>query len=197
MVVGQSRLLLLLPLVAFFLISMLPVGALAVGSIRLSAGGKLLDTEWEPIEQQAYIGLDAVFGGADWPLLLNTHVSGSKHQGEDGVQFGEPVELQGSTMEFGVGVNKTWLTGPFHPYLEAGLLVSRVELRIKRASGQELSDVGLGPGLWVGGGGYWRIGSHVEAGAQVRASIAEGDSEGLAPDSGGGAHLALTLGYGW
>lgn len=164
----------------------------SAGSINVFLGQKFLDEDdWEPIEDQTELGIDAAFGGSDWPVWINVGLFGSND--EDDLSVDE--EIEGSTTEFCVGINKTWTGRQFHPYIAGGIAFVSTEVELRDDAGS-VQDDDAAIGLYLGGGGYWRLGSSFNLGGMLRFTMADVDVFGE-EFSGGGAHLGLTLGWGW
>jgi hypothetical protein len=173
---------------------LLPATAHAsAGAVHVFVGQKFLDEdEWEPIEEQVELGIDAAFGGDDWPVWINLGLFGSNEEEE----ISAVEEVEGTTTEFYVGVNKTWTGRRFHPYVAGGLAFVNTEVEFRDDVGS-VQDEDSAVGLYLGGGGYWRLGSSFNLGAMIRFSMADADVFGDDFEDGGGTHLGLTVGFGW
>lgn len=160
------------------------------GAVNVFVGQKFLgEDEWEPVEHQLEVGIDAAMGGDDWPIWINFGILASN--GDD--ELGNGDEIEGSTMELYAGVNKTWTRHQFRPFVSGGFAYvnSDVEVRDDVDGDVLFEDDDSGPGLYAQGGGYWRIGSSFNLGGMLRYSVFSDDFEG------GGVHLGIILGYGW
>ena len=163
------------------------------GSANFILGGKFLDgDDWEPIDDQFEVGVDIAFGGSDWPIWIN--VAGLVSGGEGDL----PIEqvMEGSTSELALGINKTWTRRRFQPYAQGGIAFVTTDVDIREEGSPTQSDHDAAVGLYLGGGGHWRLGSHFQLGGTARLTLAEGDVFGN-EFQGGGFHLGLTLGWGW
>jgi hypothetical protein len=107
-----------------------------------------------------------------------------------------PSRVEGSTTEFTAGINKTWTGGRFRPYVAGGLAFVNVDVEIRDQFGTIDDDHDAAVGLYLQGGGYWRLGSSFNLGGMLRLTMADSDVFG-GEFQGGGVHLGLTLGYGW
>ena len=176
-----------------FTLALLPSGALAsAGAVHVFLGQKFLDEDdWEPIENQFELGIDAALGGDDWPVWINVGLFGSN--AEDDLTVDEEVEA--TTTELTLGINKTWTGQQFHPYVAGGLAFVNTEVEFRDDFGSVEEDDSA-VGLYLQGGGYWRLGSSFNLGGMLRFTAADVDVFGE-DFSGGGVHLGLTLGWGW
>ena len=162
------------------------------GAVHLFVGQKFLDEEdWQPIEDQFELGIDAAFGGDDWPVWLHVGLFGSN--AEDDIGVGE--EIEGTTTELCIGINKTWTTNQFRPHVAGGLAFVNTEVEFRDNFGS-VSEDDSAVGLYLQGGGYWRLGSSFNLGGMLRFTAADVDVFGN-DFSGGGVHLGLTAGWGW
>jgi hypothetical protein len=165
----------------------------SAGAIHFFLGQKFMDEDdWAPVEDQFEIGIDAAFGGNDWPVWINLGLLGSSAQEE----LGGGVEVEGSTAEFTAGINKTWTGGQFRPYVAGGIAFVTVDVETRDESVTIEDGHDAAVGLYLQGGGYWRLGSSFNLGGMLRLTMADGDVFG-GEFQGGGVHLGLTLGYGW
>lgn len=162
------------------------------GYVHLFVGQKFLDEDdWEPIDDQTELGIDASFGGDDWPVWINVGLFGSNAE-ED---LAADEELEGTTTELTVGINKTWTRRQFRPYIAGGLAFVNTEVEFRDDFGT-IEDDDSAVGLYLQGGGHWRLGSSFNLGALIRFTMADTDVFG-GDFEGGGVHLGLTAGFGW
>jgi hypothetical protein len=177
------------------------------GYVNFMIGQKVLDSDdWDPIDKQASIGVEGVFGPAKWPVQLDAYVSrtsGDKAATINGVQG----NLEAETYEFGLGLNKTFGESRVRPYVNAGVVHAKVDVTVSQ-SGTSGSDGASGFGFWGGGGVYYRVGSAFNIGGAVRYSAADVDFDsftttvGSVPISGqtvqaGGLAFGVLLGWSW
>jgi hypothetical protein len=166
----------------------LPAAAHAsTGAIHLFVGQKLLDEDdWQPIDSQIEVGIDASLGGDDWPLWIN--IGFFRANDEEALSAVE--ELEGTTTEFSLGINKTWTRHQFRPFVAGGFSIVNSDIEV-RDPVDVFEDDDSGVGLYAQGGGYWRLGKSLNLGGMLRYSVFSDDFEG------GGLHLGLIVGYGW
>jgi len=171
-------------------ILLLPVVAHAsTGAVHVFVGQKFLgEDEWEPVEHQLEVGIDAAMGGDSWPIWINFGILAASADDE----IGGGDQLEGSTMELYAGINKTWTGNQFHPYVSGGFAFVNSDVEVRDVNDDIVAeDDDSGPGLYVQGGGYWRVGSSLNLGGMLRYSVFGDDFEG------GGVHLGVTIGWGW
>ena len=171
------------------LLLVLPSAAHAsAGAIHIFVGQKFLDEEeWEPIDTQFELGIDAAMGGDDWPLWINFGILSASDEEDLDVD----TELEGTTTEFYLGINKTWTRQQFRPFVAGGLAFVNSDFEVRDPFGVIDEDDDSGTGLYAQGGGYWRLGSSINLGGMLRYSVFSDDLEG------GGLHVGLIVGYGW
>jgi hypothetical protein len=175
-------------LVVLLLAMFLPVAAHAsAGAVHVFVGQKFLDEEdWEPLDSQLEFGIDAVLGGDDWPIWINVGLFGASDEEE----LNALEEVEATTTEFSIGINKTWTRQQFRPFLSGGLAFVNTDFEFRDPDGV-FEDDDSGTGLYAQGGGYWRIGSSLNVGGMLRYSVFSDDFEG------GGLHVGLIAGFGW
>lgn len=166
-----------------------PRAARADGDVNFFLGQKSLNKDdWDPMESQSEFGAEVTFGKKDWPIDIAIDLFSSS---DDVTSLG--VKVEGSTMEFGVGVRKIWKSGNTMPYFGGGLASISGKFKVD-AVGLDESDSSLG--AWFGGGVFWRLGPRFNIGIAARyskATITLFDVDG----EGGGIHYGLILGWGW
>jgi hypothetical protein len=139
------------------------------------------------------------WGATDWPVYIATDIIGTVAQ-EDTLSF-DPflgtfsLTTTGSTFEADFGVRKIWEVGNFRPYLGGGIgvMIGFYQVEFRGFSNDD-SDATLGP--WVGGGAFWRLGSHFNLGLSARWSQGNIDLFGVEVDTGG-LQYGLLLGFGF
>ena len=174
--------------------------ARTIGNVNFSFGGKKMADEWEPVEDQAAFGFGVSWGKRTWPVHIVIDFLASYEDEDIG-----PLEFKGTTGELGLGVQKTWDIGSFHPFLGGGIAAVYAKAKVDTDS-LSLSEDEFGGGLWTKGGLFWRLGSNFNIGMSVRYSAAEVTFDFLDPSSleieeidieAGGLQTALLLGWGW
>lgn len=181
--------------------------AAAPGYVNFMIGQKIFDhDEWDPIDKQTAFGAEGVFGPAKWPVQMDaylSHASKSKDQVISGVQG----NLDATTWEFGFGANKTFGKKKVHPYVNAGVVLAKVDASFSQG-GTSGSDNAKKLGFWGGGGLFYRMGSAFNIGGAARYSAADVDFNaftstiGNVPFSGGsikagGLTFGVLVGWGW
>ncbi|HKY33736.1 MAG TPA: hypothetical protein VJV23_14495 [Candidatus Polarisedimenticolia bacterium] len=177
------------------------------GEINLFGGVKWLDQDvWEPVEKPSELGLELSLGSASWPVLIAIDAFRAEDDADDG-----PFRREVTTTEVAVGVRKIWQKGRARPYLGGGLDAIRAEVETTAPpapepappalfpdaeDGETLSDDDQAIGPWVGGGVFWRLGSHVNLGIAARFSAARVEFQGDEVQAGG-LHAGVLLGFGW
>lgn len=182
-----------LPFLALLLLLGAPPPAQA-GHANLFLGAKALDeNDWAPLDSQTEVGVEASWGGQDWPVLIATDLLGSASS-----ENVLGIDIEGSTGELDLGVRKIWNTGGkrrVHPHLGGG--IAYLSAKFEGASGGvKVSDDDTGVGVWLGGGIFWRLGTRFNLGMSARVSTASVTLYDVDGDAGGG-HFGLILGWGW
>ena len=167
------------------------------GDVNLLLGGKTLEEDdWGGLRRQREGGLQAAFGGRDWPVLLSVEVLGARSRELADAPFVGLTELTVRTQETNLGVRKFWRPSPrVRPFLGAGFSFIRAETTARSSSGT-VSDSGSGGGVWLGGGLLFTLGGAFNVGLEAKASGAEVELGGTEVDAGGG-HLGLVIGWHW
>jgi hypothetical protein len=158
------------------------------GNVNFSLGSKALDQDdWEPVEDQGEFGVSVDFGKKDWPVNIVIALYGS---GDESSYQGYDVE--GTTSEFRVGVQKAWSPSPnMHPFIGGGIALIGAEYKV-----EPVSDDDTGTGLWINGGIFWTLGTAFNLGFELGHSQADVTLFGVDGEAGGG-HAAIILGYHW
>ena len=172
-----------------FLLAFLPSAAHAsVGAVHVFVGQKLLDEDdWNPIDSQFEVGVDASLGDDDWPVWINLGL----FHASDEEELNAVEDVEGTTTEFSLGINKTWTRHQFRPFVAGGLAFVNSDYEIRDDNDVVFEDDDSGTGLYAQGGGYWRVGSSFNIGGMLRYSVFSDDFEG------GGLHVGLIAGFGW
>ncbi len=160
------------------------------GNINAFLGAKALDKDdWEPVEDQAELGVKIDFRQQTWPVNIATDFLYS---------FGEDdslgINVEGETFELNLGVRKIWdQAPPVHPFIGGG--ISMIWARFKGSGfGGSASDDDTGIGFWLDGGVYWTLTENFNLGLELGYSKAEVtlfDIDGEA----GGVHFGALAGY--
>jgi hypothetical protein len=182
--------------------------AAGAGNINLFGGIKSLDeNEWDPLDSQQELGLQASFGAASWPVLIAVDFFHGRDEVDDG-----PLTFTGTSQEVGLGVRKYWTKGRAHPFVGGGAawIDAEVETDAPRTApppgpallpepdpeGGTTSESDSAAGIWVGAGVFWRLGAHVNLGLGARFSSANVEILGDELQAGG-LHAGVLLGFGW
>jgi hypothetical protein len=167
------------------------------GNLNFTVGGKALDEgDWEPVDEQLELGVDVDFRSRSWPISMVIALRGSSAREDDVVVDGIMIESEGSTNELRFGIRKIWEpAASMYPFFGGGLAVIATEFE-RRALGVTEHDDDMGAGLWLGGGIYWILGSHINLGFELGYSQARISFFGQKGEAGG-SHAALLLGYHW
>ncbi len=146
-------------------------------------------SDWQPWDDQAMGGVTVDFGGANWPVHLETGAEGSAKTVS--TYLGD---VTGSVGDVFFGVNKTWSTGRgnVHPYVGGGIASVTAKMETGSVSVDDTSV-----GFYVHGGVFWRLGTRFNIGFDVRALGGTNMSiEGVEFDSNF-TQVGLVLGWGW
>jgi len=164
------------------------------GHVNFTLGQKMFDSDafpdgWDPIDKQSSFGAEAAFGPGAWPVQLAVYLTRSSKEKRaelpDGVGGTVSGQLDATTTEFGIGLNKTLGAKKIHPYLGAGAVYAKTDITL-RETGANFSDDANGFGFWGGAGAFYRIGPSFNLGAGARYSSATVDYD---------AYQGTTIGY--
>lgn len=187
---------LLIPVVWVALISLYPIDSPAAeewtGNANLLLGVKFLDEiDWEPLDEQAEVGIDLDFRKREWPVsLAAAFVYSMDDDDVDG------IDLDGSTAELRLGIRKIWEPDQtIRPFFGGGLVLLRADLD-SEYQGARVSDHDETVGIWLNGGIYWTLNRYLNLGFNLGISTGEVTLFGYDADAGG-FHSALLLGYHW
>jgi len=176
------------------------------GHVNFMIGQKLFDSdEWDPIDKQSSFGVEGAFGPGRWPVQMAAYLS--RASGEEATSYsGTQFNLDATTYEIGIGLNKTFTAGKIYPYVGAGLVHAKVDFTAQQ-SGTSASDEGSGFGGWGGAGLFYRVGSTFNLGAAARYSSVDVDFNAYTSTSGvpipggtidaGGFTFGVLVGWGW
>ncbi len=177
-------------LVSLAVLALISTGAAqAAGNVNFLLGQRELDDDvWgSDFESQPAFGVQADFGGSQWPVLMavGLHLSG---QSED-YGYGD-VTVAVAEISFGAN----WLPlrkGAVRPYLGGGF--ESVGLAIDTPYDDTESDSSLG--YYVNGGIYWRLGDHFNLGLDLR--LLRGTDFDKFGVNANCTQYSLLLGFGW
>ena len=173
--------------------------ALAEGNANFLLGVRQLDEDvWDPLDQQGAFGVTVDFGGAEWPIHLETGFYGSADEEDvfDNFLLLEG-ELSASVAEFFFGVNKTWETsGKTRPFVGGGLATVTTDIELDTPIG-DADDDDSSLGAYVHGGVFWRLGKRFNLGLDAR--ILTGTDLTLFDEDIDADYFqgGLVLGFGW
>jgi hypothetical protein len=144
---------------------------LAEGSANFIIGQRTLPDEdlWNRHEDQPAFGARVSVAGEDWPVFLaiGAHYSYDKTS-ETFFGFGT-VDFSGSVSEVSLGALKEWkMSHGFRPFVEGGIAAVAGHLAAS-GPGFHFSETDTAIGIYGAGGVYWRIGSRLNVGIDVRA----------------------------
>jgi opacity protein-like surface antigen len=161
------------------------------GNANLFLGSKKLDSDdWEPLEQQAELGVMFDFNLADWPVNMAIDLLVSA---DTTTMLG--VDIEATTTEIDFGARKYFDTGSsFSPYIGGGLALVSAELKANEGP-LTISDDDSSMGFWVNLGMVWTI-NQVNFGIDLRHSNADVTLYGEDGEAGGN-HIGLLVGYHW
>lgn len=186
-------------LVGVLLLAVAPGPAQAAEvNINFFLGGKTLDRDdWGDADKQGAFGVQTTVTPENWPVSLAFDLYGSGST--QNIYVSNPVpatlDLYESTGEFDVGVRKIWKSGKTRPFVGGGLAF--LNAHTERNSGLVIvSDADVSPGLWLGGGVFWRLGKKINLGFEARFS---GGQVQLFGDDiqAGGLYFGALVGWGW
>lgn len=156
------------------------------GDVNFIIGGKGLDKDWKPNENQGEFGAEVTWGGSDWPIAFATDILASSGGGD---LLGFTINDQSSELAF--GVRKIWEAGSARPYIGGGVAKLAAQ---REVNGVTNKDSTLGG--WIGAGIFWRLGSRFNIGLAARVSRGQVTLAGQDGEAGG-SHAGLILGWGW
>jgi len=179
---------------------MLAVGpAFAAGNANFLIGGRGLDEDlWDPVDDHSVFGVTVDFGGAEWPVRIETGFYGSAAEDtvDDALLGGIDVTL--TVAEFFFGVNKTWTpAGKVRPFVGGGLasVIADIELDTAFFGGTDDDDQSLG--AYVHGGVFWRLGPKFNIGLDGRVMTGTDLTLFDSETDVDYVQLGLVLGFGW
>jgi opacity protein-like surface antigen len=151
-------------------------------------GQKGLDSDdWGDIDSQLAVGLHFDMGLGTLPFNLAADVIASN--GSDG-------DLEGGTMEIGLGVRKYFPMGEkVQLYAQGGLAFISANVKFD-GPGSSFDESGSGIGFAVNGGAMYPVGEMFKVGLDLRFSGAKADLGGTDKAAVGGFTYSLVLGMG-
>jgi len=191
-----------------------PPASAGPGHVNFTFGQKMFDSDefpdgWNPIDKQASYGAEAAFGPGSWPVQIAVYLERASEEKQsyvdDGFGNAIPITIDGTTSEFGFGLNKTLGEKKIRPYLGAGAVYAVTDITV-RQSGTSASDDANGFGFWGGAGAFYRIGSSFNLGAGARYSSAKVDYDEFQGTSisypsfeleSGGFQIHALIGWSW
>jgi hypothetical protein len=157
------------------------------GNVNFFLGGKTLEDEWEPAEDQVELGIEVDFRQNNWPVNIAIDLLVAAGEGD---LFG--VNFESRTSELNIGVRKIWdKSTHLRPFIGGGVSFISGEFE-----GLSISDDDSAMGLWLGGGLYWALSEHFNLGLELKFSSAEITIFDVDVNAGGG-HFGLLIGYHW
>ncbi len=138
--------------------------ALADGNVNFSLGERSLNSnDFEPVDEQTFIGAFADFTVSDWPIDLAAGIYRSTKSDSIGA-----ADVTATITELSFGAMKTWqFAGNMHPFAGGGLSVVQVDAEID-AGAASADDSSTAAAMYAEGGVYWRLGSAMNLGMHAR-----------------------------
>jgi hypothetical protein len=162
------------------------------GNINFLTGQKFLDDhDWKPLDKQFELGGTFDFRKKYWPVNIAVDILYSWDNDNDW----RGMDIEGSTLEFNLGVRKIWEGSNFQPFIGGGLAIIKADAQAS-AFGVKVSDDDIGGGIWAEFGIKYLIGRQANLGLNLRYSRAEVTLFGEDGDAGG-IHICALLGYHW
>jgi hypothetical protein len=170
------------------------------GNINLFLGAKILDDDWEPIDEHAEVGVLLDLKHKKIPLSIALDLFYSEKDKDIGVavlDFGTfDTKVEAQTIEVNIGVRKIWENFTYvRPFIGGGLAFIGAEFEAS-ALGQSVSVDDEGIGAWIDLGIYVTLSQQFNIGIDARWSKAEVDLFGVDGEAGGW-HIGALIGYHW
>lgn len=162
-------------------------------ALTLHVGGRALDDDWEPVEDQVSLGLVYDMHVPDQTIGFEVGLSASTDDQDDVVPG---VDAEATFGEFYGGVRGTFHLGesPIRPYVALGASVLRVDGSLDDG-GSEVSSDDTTFGLYGRVGAYFALGRDWRVGLDFRHLFGDdADLEGFDVDT---SFSELTLGFGF
>lgn len=161
------------PVLLAILLSSASAPALAdefYGNFNLLLGQKIMDEDdWDPVDLHNAAGVEATWGGSEWPFHIATDVFFSTDDEEN-----SDLDADASTFEVGLGIREIKNIDNFHYYLGVGVSMVRTDLEVETSSG-DFDDDDSDFGGWASAGVFWRFGAHFNLGIGIRYSKANAE----------------------
>jgi hypothetical protein len=176
--------------------------AFCAGNVLFSLGGRQLEDDAEPFDEQGEFGVNLMYGKETWPVSLSFALLGSYDEQRVSAPFGLPALLVDAELgigELAVGVTKVWEKHTHaRPYLGGGLsfLSARIEAtEVTTGLSRDADDGTVAP--YAEGGVFWRLGKGFNIGLGARLLFgAEVEFEGVEIDANYSQVHGL-IGWGW
>jgi hypothetical protein len=170
------------------------------GNINLFLGAKILDDDWEPIDEHAEVGVLLDLKHKKIPLSIALDLFYSEKDKDIGVTvlgFGTfDTKVEAQTIELNIGVRKIWENFTYvRPFIGGGLAFIGAEFEAS-ALGESVSVDDEGIGAWIDFGIYVTLSQQFNIGIDARWSKAEVDLFGVDSEAGGW-HIGALIGYHW
>jgi hypothetical protein len=170
------------------------------GNINLFLGAKILDDDWEPIDEHAEVGVLLDLKHKKIPLSIALDLFYSEKDKDIGVTvlgFGTfDTKVEAQTIELNIGVRKIWENFTYvRPFIGGGLAFIGAEFEAS-APGESVSVDDEGIGAWIDLGIYVTLSQQFNIGIDARWSKAEVDLFGVDGEAGGW-HIGALVGYHW
>jgi hypothetical protein len=173
----------------------------AATDVNLFVGQKQLDEQWEPLDRQNEFGIQSTVGAESWPVRIAVDLLTSTDEVEEKIAVPEPgtVKLEGTTLEFDIGVRRIWEINKIRPFIGAGPAWVHAKVNgplLGEGVDIETDNGDSTLGVWVDAGVFFRLGDVINVGIGFRATRAEVNIGGVDIE-GGGKHIGILLGAGW
>lgn len=170
------------------------------GDLNLFVGQKWFQqTDWAPVAEQPQLGLMFSFGEERAPVHFSVDVFWSKDEEDFVDPILGPGRKVGSSLEYAIGVRKTWRNAVTRPHVGGGAdIVTARRDTVTPAGTDHREDRGYG--AWIEVGLSWRLARHLNLGIDARYTRVDVDlgTQYVMDDApAGGFHAGLLLGYGW
>jgi len=179
-----------------------PAWANADGHVNFFLEQKSLDDFWSPsLDKQLEFGAVMSFGQDDWPVHIAVDVLASANETTVSDPSIGSVTATGSTFEIDEGVRNICRHGRVLPYVGGGVgVIGAALMGVNGFVSEEVADAGFA--LWADTGVFFRLGTHVSLGLDVRyynANVGLDLGSGIVARSvnAAGLHYGLVLGFGW
>lgn len=147
--------------------------SLPLHNMNLLAGSRMLDeSDWEPVDQQWTIGLEADTYKQNTGIGAEVGFQYARDEGEANVPSQGPASIEGENYEFYAGARKTFplFSDRVFPYVAMGLAWVYSDFDAEFANGL-VSDDGSSFGVYIRGGAYWNFAANWHVGLDFRRLI--------------------------